>query len=60
MVLQSETAGIAVDAIAFNVDLEQWPNPNIQYADLAYRLDVNEFRGKQNLQLLVEHLIAVG
>lgn len=60
MVLQSETAGIAVDAIAFNVDLEQWPNPSIQYADLAYRLDVNEFRGKQSLQLLVEHLIAVG
>ena len=60
MVLHNETTRIDVDAIAFNVDLEQWPNPNIQYADLAYRLDVNEFRGKQNLQLLVEHLIAVG
>lgn len=60
MVLHNETTRIDVDAIAFNVDLEQWPNPNIQYADLAYRLDVNEFRGKQSLQLLVEHLIAVG
>ena len=45
-----------VDAIAFNVDLEKWPNPNLKQIYLAYRLDVNEFRGVQNAQLMVEHL----
>lgn len=59
MVLQNETASVTLDAIAFNVDLEQWPNPTIEQAQLAYRLDVNEFRGQRNLQLLVEHLVAI-
>jgi len=45
-----------VDAIAFNVDLEKWPNRNLSRVYLAYRLDVNEFRGVQNAQLMVEHL----
>lgn len=45
-----------VDAIAFNVDLEKWPNRNLSRIYLAYRLDVNEFRGVQNAQLMVEHL----
>ncbi|RLT94485.1 single-stranded-DNA-specific exonuclease RecJ [Ketobacter sp.] len=45
-----------VDAIAFNVDLEKWPNHNLKQVYLAYRLDVNEFRGVQNAQLMVEHL----
>lgn len=57
--VQEESAGVTLDAIAFNVDLEQWPNPGIKYADLAYRLDVNEFRGQQSLQLMVEHLMQV-
>ncbi|AUM11833.1 single-stranded-DNA-specific exonuclease RecJ [Ketobacter alkanivorans] len=45
-----------VDAIAFNVDLAKWPNRNLSRIYLAYRLDVNEFRGVQNAQLMVEHL----
>lgn len=45
-----------VDAIAFNVDLDKWPNRNASRVYLAYRLDVNEFRGVQNAQLMVEHL----
>lgn len=46
------------DAIAFNVDIKAWPNSNAKKVHLAYRLDVNEFRGKRNLQLMVEHLAA--
>ncbi len=46
----------AIDAIAFNVDLERWPNRQIARLDIAFRLDVNEFRGRQSLQLVVEHL----
>jgi single-stranded-DNA-specific exonuclease len=45
-----------VDAIAFNVDTKIWPNPQIQYVRLAYKLDINEFRGNTNLQLLVDYL----
>ncbi|HAU13203.1 MAG: single-stranded-DNA-specific exonuclease RecJ [Alcanivorax sp.] len=45
-----------VDAIAFNVDLDKWPNRKLKQIYLAYRLDVNEFRGVQNAQLMVEHL----
>ena len=59
MQLQEPTGGVVVDAIAFNVDLHQWPNPNIRQAQVAYRLDVNEFRGQQNLQLIVEQLQAL-
>jgi single-stranded-DNA-specific exonuclease len=47
-----------VDAIAFNVDLQAWPNNAAKRVKLAYRLDINEYRGKQSLQLLVEYLEA--
>jgi len=45
-----------VDAIAFNIDLDIWPNPTIQEAQVAYTLDVNEFRGNESLQLVVSSL----
>lgn len=45
-----------VDAIAFNVDLERWPNKRARTVKLAYKLDVNEFRGVKTAQLLVELL----
>ncbi len=48
-----------VDAIAFNIDLQQWPDPGVKRVRLAYRLDVNEFRGRESVQLLVEYLEAV-
>ena len=60
LLLQTEDGAVSLDGIAFNVDLERWPNPNIRFADMAYRLDVNEFRGRESLQLMVEHLVAVG
>ena len=50
--------GELFDAIAFNVDVEKWPNLAARSAHLAYRLDVNEFRGKRSLQLLVEAIEA--
>lgn len=48
-----------LDAISFNVDLKQWPNNKAQRVYLAYRLDVNEFRGVQSPQLMIEHIEAV-
>ncbi|WP_085298646.1 single-stranded-DNA-specific exonuclease RecJ [Cognaticolwellia mytili] len=44
------------DAIAFNVDIKRWPDHQAKQVKLAYRLDINEFRGKQSLQLMVEQL----
>jgi single-stranded-DNA-specific exonuclease len=44
------------DAIAFNIDIRQWPNTAAQKVRLAYRLDINEWRGQQSVQLLVEYL----
>ncbi len=49
---------IMLDAIAFNVDLRRWPDAAAKTVNLAYRLDINEFRGNQSLQLMVEHLQA--
>ena len=48
--------GRTVQAIAFNVDLEKWPEEG-EDAHLLYRLEVNEFRGDSSLQLMVEKLI---
>lgn len=47
-----------LDAIAFNVDSEQWPEDAVREIEIAYKLQVNEFRGNQNVQLLVEHILA--
>jgi len=55
MMLQGSD-GKLFDAIWFNADIKSWPNPQIQQVELAYQLDINEFRDQQNLQLLVRHL----
>ncbi|MBX9705451.1 MAG: single-stranded-DNA-specific exonuclease RecJ, partial [Gammaproteobacteria bacterium] len=44
-------------AIAFNVDLKQWPNYRKQTLRAVYRLDVNNFNDYLSLQLLIEHII---
>ncbi|WP_299773106.1 single-stranded-DNA-specific exonuclease RecJ [uncultured Pseudoteredinibacter sp.] len=45
-----------IDAIAFNVDTDKWPNYRAERLHLSYKLDVNEFRGRRSLQLLVNHI----
>jgi len=56
LVLQSAHNAPALDAIAFNIDLDVWPNPTISHAQVAYTLDINEFRGNQSLQLMVSSI----
>jgi len=58
MVLMPVGSDVALDAIAFNVDLDVWPDPLVEQVEIAYRLDVNEFRGQRSVQLMVEHLVA--
>ncbi len=56
LVLALPGTGELVDAIAFNVDLDQWPDASREEVEAAFRLDVNEFRGRRSLQLVIEHL----
>lgn len=56
MVLTVPGSNSVIDGIAFNVDLEQWPNTRAKRIKLAYKLDVNEYRGVESPQLMVEYL----
>ncbi|EGU61912.1 ssDNA exonuclease RecJ [Vibrio nigripulchritudo ATCC 27043] len=49
---------IMIDGIAFNIDLRRWPDASVKTVHLAYKLDVNEFRGNQSLQLMIDHIEA--
>jgi len=50
---------VFLDAIAFNIDPGIWPVPDNTKVLLAFRLDINHFRGRDNLQLMVEHIEVV-
>lgn len=41
-----------LSAIAFNTDVENWPNQN-ETVQLLYQFDVNEFRGVKSPQLII-------
>jgi len=56
LVLMEPETGLAIDAIYFNIDENVWPNESIERARVIYKLDVNEFRGKRSVQLMVEHI----
>lgn len=57
LVLATED-GLAVDAIAFNVDLKSWPNPDAAKVHCVYKPDINEFRGNRSVQLIVDQIIS--
>lgn len=59
MVLQIPATDIMLEAIAFNMDTDIWPNHNCDSAHVVYRLDINEFNGRRKLQLLVEEIEAL-
>ncbi|MCW0331325.1 single-stranded-DNA-specific exonuclease RecJ [Pantoea ananatis] len=48
--------GPLIDGIAFNVDTTLWPDSSVRQVELAYRLDINEYRGNRSVQLIIEHL----
>ena len=45
-----------VDAIAFNIDLECWPDNAVTRIGAVYRIEVNSFRGEDRLQLMLQTL----
>ena len=53
MQVRPEAGGPELDAIAFNVDLARWPDASVQWVELGYRLDINEWRNQRSVQLLV-------
>ncbi len=57
--LKHPLTGQPLEAIAFNVDIANWPTSPPKVL-LAYRLDVNTFRGESRVQLMVEYLEAIG
>ncbi len=54
--LRLDKDGRMIDAIAFFVDINEWPNHRCETVRAAYRLDVNEYKGRKNVQLLVDYL----
>ena len=56
LTLQIPECEYFLDAIAFNIDLTVWPNMRCSEAHMAYRLDINDYRGRRKLQLIIEHL----
>ncbi|RDE22528.1 single-stranded-DNA-specific exonuclease RecJ [Motiliproteus coralliicola] len=52
---QGRPSGFCIDAIAFNVDLDVWPSQSNR-ARVAFKLDINEFRGRVSPQLMVDYL----
>ncbi|MDA7826089.1 single-stranded-DNA-specific exonuclease RecJ [Porticoccaceae bacterium] len=45
----------SIDGIYFNIDTEQWPTTATRVR-CVYRLDINQFRGRESLQLLVQYM----
>jgi single-stranded-DNA-specific exonuclease len=56
LLLETECGSAMLDGIAFNVDLAIWPDATIKHARVVYKLDVNEFRGNQTVQLMVDYI----
>ncbi|MBJ3815896.1 single-stranded-DNA-specific exonuclease RecJ [Shimwellia pseudoproteus] len=48
--------GPLLDGIAFNIDPARWPDNGVREVELAYKLDVNEFRGNRSLQLIIDNI----
>lgn len=56
MMVEPKLGGPLLDAIAFNIDTRYYPDLSIKTARFAYKLDINEFRGNRDLQLLVDYI----
>ena len=56
--MQLAMGTLTLEAIAFNVDTALWPNAAINRVRAVFQLDVNEYRGNETLQLLVQYLEA--
>ena len=58
LILRHREGRAPIDAIAFNVDTNLWPNHRASYVHAAYKLDINRFQGRTKIQLLVDAIEA--
>lgn len=56
MTLQLLDSSLCLDAIAFHIDLEEWPKHRAEYIHAVYQLDINEYQGRQRLQLIIQNM----
>lgn len=49
-------SGPLLDGIAFNIDTTCWPDNGVREVELAYKLDINEFRGNRSLQIIIDDI----
>ena len=57
LVLMEPASGLAIDAIQFNADMDQWPDESQTHVRAIYRLDVNEFRGRKSVKRIADQLL---
>ncbi|BAN99473.1 single-stranded-DNA-specific exonuclease RecJ [Plautia stali symbiont] len=48
--------GPLLDGIAFNVDTSLWRDSSVRQVQLAYKLDINGYRGNRSVQLIIDHI----
>lgn len=56
VMLEPAGGGPLIDGIAFNVDTTRWPDNGVREVEIAYKLDINEFRGNRSLQLIIDNI----
>ncbi|CNC60528.1 ssDNA exonuclease RecJ [Yersinia frederiksenii] len=56
LMIEPMNGGPLLDGIAFNIDTTLWPDSSVREVKLAYKLDINEYRGNRSVQLLIQHL----
>ena len=47
----------AIEAIAFNLNHDDWPPTHASEIHIVYRLEVNEFRNRRRPQLIIQHIL---
>ncbi len=55
LILKPVGSDVSIGAIAFNTDDHDWPGA-VRQVHAAYKLDVNEFRGACDVQLLIDYI----
>ncbi|ENL0802791.1 single-stranded-DNA-specific exonuclease RecJ [Salmonella enterica] len=56
MMVEPVGGGPLLDGIAFNIDTTCWPDNGVREVELAYKLDINEFRGNRSLQIIIDDI----
>jgi single-stranded-DNA-specific exonuclease len=59
-ILTSLDQSFRIDAIAFNLDADKLALTGNETLHVAYRLDINDYRGSRNIQLLIEYFDVLG